>query len=518
MDQITLADAARTVLLTIAPPIAGGALAKIGEDITDTAQETLTRAWDAVEARFKRKLSDREKAALVQATQTVEAKLAAQPKAAGALAYFRADTENTHAQEAVEAQLVEVFKPAPEELLAIARVITMMQPPSGPTAGARTVNNSGKIGSVNLGDVAGDFHAGSVDFSEHKRIGSPEITGRAGPTPVASAQRPSAQRAALPETLSADGAHFTFGHALIIGVGSYKHPYISTVPTTMEDARALGNLLRDPAFAAYPATQVHVLTEGKASRANILDALEALAHAAAGGTALIFFAGHGEPVGGTYALLPNDAQLNNLAETGITAEVFHRRVAKIRERAKRLVVLLNCCYAGGIGDEVLSAGSGALSGAAPPPEFYRPLAVGSGQVVISSSRPSQKSAARSQQNQKLSVFGAHLLDALSGKAPGSGPGVGVFELFAHLRAQVPLDAQHTLDGFKPTVQEPLFYASQLDDNFAVALRPERQGETLGADLSSLVQHLVELELQIESGHAVAEVITARDELLVRLGG
>ena len=217
--------------------------------------------------------------------------------------------------------------------------------------------------------------------------------------------------------------------------------------------------------------------------------------------------------------MPYDADPQQLAATAITAEAFHRAIATIRTHAKRLVVLLNCCHAGGVGDEVLEAGNAALVGAAPPPEFYRPLAVGSGQVVISSSRPAQKSGARSQHRTQHTTFGAHLLAALEGAAPGQGPGIGVFELFTHLRASVPADARSIAYRGAPLVQEPLFYASQLDDTVAVALRPAVAPGTLGAD-DDLAARLVALELQVEDlGEAVsAALLRERDTLLDRIGG
>ena len=500
MNQITLAEAAKAVLLTIAPLIAAGALAKMGEDLSDTATATRAHTWDAVAAHVKRKLTTSEQTALAQGAAVVERRLAAQPKAARALDYFRADPEDADAQRIVEAQIVAVFQTAPEELIAIARTIAALQPAAPPPAGARIVNVSGggQVGIVSQGDITGNLTLGPVDFSRNKRIASPDLASSPG------AQRPSAdappvtRQAPLPATLSADGIHFSAGHALIIGVGSYQDPHIRNVTSTAADARALGALLRDPQLAAYPSEQVQVLVDAKATRANILDALEALAQRAAGGTALICFAGHGEPVGTSYALLPYDADMHRLAETALTAEVFHQRVAQIRKRANRLVVLLNCCHAGGVGDTVLGGEADVAGGTAPPPEFYRPLAVGSGQVVISSSRPSQKSGARSQVNPQHTTFGTHLLDALRGKAPGQGPGVGIFELFAYLRAHVPTDAQHIAYQGKPLVQEPLFYASQLDDNLAVALRPGWQGGTLGTDLAQQVSRLIELELQQEA--------------------
>jgi hypothetical protein len=205
------------------------------------------------------------------------------------------------------------------------------------------------------------------------------------PAPLSSAAA-APRRESPPPALSADGSHFTFGHALLIGVSVYQTAYLN-VPggTTAQDARALAHLLRDPQRAAYPEEQVRVLLDAAATRARILAELDALAQrlaGAPGSTALIFFAGHGTPCGASYALLPHDANPVHLAATAVTAELFHRAVAQVRAQARRLVVLLNCCHAGGVGDAVLDAGD-VLSGAAPPPEFYRPLAARTGPVVVS---------------------------------------------------------------------------------------------------------------------------------------
>lgn len=105
---------------------------------------------------------------------------------------------------------------------------------------------------------------------------------------------------------------------------------------------------------------------------------------------------------------------------------------------------------------------------------------------------------------------------MRGKAPGEGAGVGIFELFAHLSRHIPPDARHLTYQWKPLVQEPLFYASQLDDNIAVALRPGWRGGTLGADLEQQVRRLVELELQIELASEMGTVPQALLEELDRL--
>ena len=457
---------------------------------------------------------------LAQTWAHLKQRLAADPLASATLLLFANDPGSADMQRRLAQTLTDHLSPAELERLtrrgqdsdtAVRSQITTAEYGEIYDSGHKVLNPPGPV------DLT--THAGA-----HGRISGSPITIIGAPQPTTPQPTPSPERRApLPATLSSDGVHFSYGHALIIGVGIYHDPAIPSVTATTNDARALATLLRDPQRAAYPDAQVTVLLDAKATKTRILDELEALAQrlaGAPGGTALIFFAGHGEPVAnGGYALLPYDAELQRLAATALTAEQFHHAIGKIRTYAKRLVVLLNCCHAGGISNEVLATDAALLTGSAPPPEFYRPLAVGSGHVVISSSRPTQKSGARSRHKPSHTTFGAHLLAALEGAAAGQGPGIGVFELFTYLRASVPADAHNIVYRDAPLVQEPLFYASQLDDNVAVALRPAGAPSTLGAD-AALIARLVALELQQETlDAALPEDLRAeRDRLLVQIEG
>lgn len=330
-----------------------------------------------------------------------------------------------------------------------------------------------------------------------------------GPSPTLSApERPEP----LPADLSADGTHFSFGHALIIGIADYADQRLRFPDgTTANDARALAGVLRDPHLAAYPEGQVRLLADAKATRNYVLDAMEELAHVVEGGTALIYFAGHGMLTDDGYVLLPHDADPDNLLATGITTEVFQRRVAKVRERARRLVVLLNCCQNL---DEVDATGQHPLS-VPPPSAFYRPLATGGDHVVICSARPDQRAGARSAVNPRHTIFGEHLLLALAGQAPGSGPAIGVFDLFAYLRVAVPADGR-SLKRREILLQEPLIYTIPPGNNLPVALRPAGAGEAGGN--AAAVRRLVELELRLETADAPASpaLLAERDELLATL--
>lgn len=96
---------------------------------------------------------------------------------------------------------------------------------------AITISGQAQVGQAIAGDVHGGITAGPVDVSK------PTIIGAA--RPLASTPAPPPVRPALPATLSADGVHFSYGHALLIGVGSYSAGARS-VPTTAADAMALG--------------------------------------------------------------------------------------------------------------------------------------------------------------------------------------------------------------------------------------------------------------------------------------
>src|SRR5205085_12077995 len=105
-------------------------------------------------------------------------------------------------------------------------------------------------------------------------------------------------------------------------------------------------------------------------RAGILAALDDMARQVdSRSTALIFFAGHGIRGAEGFSLLPHNYDPDDLTGSAIGAAEFHEKVAALRERAQKLIVLLNCCHAGGVGVAVLGAAGAAPGGDAPHPYF-----------------------------------------------------------------------------------------------------------------------------------------------------
>jgi len=243
---------------------------------------------------------------------------------------------------------------------------------------------------------------------------------------------------------------FNQGHALVVGVGG-------DLPGTLDDAQALADVLIAPGRCAYPPGQVHLLTGEQATCAAILSTLDTLAQSISSqSTVLIYFSGHGYRVtssmGTAYFLLPHGYDLADLAGTCIRGDEFTAKLRAIS--ARQLLVLLDCCRAGGIGEPKAPGLTFAKSPL--PPEAEAILAEGQGRVIVASCREDEVSLA----GKPYSAFTVALLEALSGKGVDVQDGfVRVSDLVLHAREVVP---QRTGGKQHPTIK---FHQA---DNFAVA--------------------------------------------------
>lgn len=133
-------------------------------------------------------------------------------------------------------------------------------------------------------------------------------------------------------------AIFKQGHAIVVGVGA-------DLPVTVDDATAFANLLRDSTRRAFLPSQVQLLTDETARRDSILAALDWLADSTNPDTTfVVYFSGHGMEFP-DYYLIPFGYDVANLANTAISGQIFTEHLQRIR--AKKLLVLLDCCHAGG---------------------------------------------------------------------------------------------------------------------------------------------------------------------------
>lgn len=242
---------------------------------------------------------------------------------------------------------------------------------------------------------------------------------------------------------------FTHGHALVIGMGD-------DLPVTIRDAEGVAALLRDPGRCAYPPEQVQLLAGPDAPRGAVLLALEGLAarvQADPDATAVIYFSGHGVEAPGYY-FLPYGYDTAGLPDTAISSAEFTEKLRAIR--ARKLLVLLDCCKAGGIGEAKAPAGL-SLPQSPAPEGLFEALKAGGGRVLIASSRKDEFSYTGA----PYSIFTGELLKALAG--------YGAFERDGYARV---LDAAMWVGRKVPEgtgdKQHPIIKVSNLEDNFALA--------------------------------------------------
>jgi uncharacterized caspase-like protein len=243
-------------------------------------------------------------------------------------------------------------------------------------------------------------------------------------------------------------AVFSQGYAVIIGVGA-------DLPVTVHDATAVADLLRDPARCAYPPDQVRLLTEEGARRDAILTALDWLAlrtGANPEATAVVFFSGHGLEMP-DYYLMPFGYDLDRLGETAISGETFTEKLRVVV--ARKLLVLLDCCHAGGIGEA--KAARAPMVKSPLPPSAVETLGRGSGRVIIASSRKDEVSWTGT----PYSAFTAALLESLAG--------YGAFEQDGYARVlDTALWVGRKVPDRTDDRQHPIVKVSRLEDNFALA--------------------------------------------------
>jgi hypothetical protein len=248
-------------------------------------------------------------------------------------------------------------------------------------------------------------------------------------------------------------------HALVVGSANYQ--YINTLPpTVLKDTQDIYNLLIDPRHCGYLAAHVQLLVDGEATQPAIRHALAELARRSHPDATIFFYlSSHGGRVeSGPYAgeyLLPVDTLYTSeqsLAETAISGAEFTTALHAIH--ARKLVVVFDCCHAGGIGQPKGTTVPGLK---ALPESYYEALTSGRGRVILASSRSSESSYILA--GAANSLFTQHLLAGLRGGAPGLGGVIRIFDLFHYLQPRVTRDQPN---------QHPIFKA-EVEENFPIAL-------------------------------------------------
>lgn len=287
---------------------------------------------------------------------------------------------------------------------------------------------------------------------------------------------------------------FDAGYALLIGVDQ-NATVAWALPDVAKDVAALREVLSDPERCAYPAANVRVLTGESATRQGILEGLiwlaERLRNAAdAAATAVIYYSGHGwrdtAQTPPEFYLIPYDVSPAAVRSSALRAADFAAEIAAMQPR--RLLVLLDCCHAGGMGVKDIGAGFplGYRSAPLPPALFMEgattpaavvkgleELALGRGRAVLNASTGEQTSYIR--RDRSMSIFTFHLIEALTGYAdpPEGAREVLVSDIMSHVTRRVPESAQRDWGA----EQTPDY---QVSGNFPIALLRGGKGITAGS--------------------------------------
>lgn len=225
---------------------------------------------------------------------------------------------------------------------------------------------------------------------------------------------------------------FNQAHALVIGVGSYRHEPRLNIPISVADAQAVASVLRDPQTCGYPAGQVTLLHDADATTTGILGALDQLAaRADASSTVCVFYCGHGDyGEDGQYYLTAHDTRVSNsrvVTGSGITHAALLSKLRAIP--AQRVLFIFNSCHSGEI-SPALGPGEPAFGSTLPEATATALLSTGAGRIIITACREGQVSYIGKGQ---LSIFTQALVDGLRGKGASSHGGyLSAFDLYTHV--------------------------------------------------------------------------------------
>ena len=279
---------------------------------------------------------------------------------------------------------------------------------------------------------------------------------------------------------------FTNGYALLIGVDENNVAKWG-LPDVAKDIAALAKVFTHLERCAYPADNVKVLAGQEATRQGILDGLEWLqerveADGSGNATAVVYYSGHGwrdksaEPA--EFYFVPYDVRQGKIRSRALRAVDFAEAVGELKPR--RLLVVLDCCHAAGMGvKDVLPLPAGYVGAAIAPSllmegeevsvgpgakgaKGFEELAQGKGRAVLSSSTGEQSSYIR--KDRKMSVFTYHLIEALTGHAQPQEEATEVLvsDVMSHVWRRVPESVKADWNE----VQEPDY---QVSGNFPIAL-------------------------------------------------
>jgi WD40 repeat protein len=232
-------------------------------------------------------------------------------------------------------------------------------------------------------------------------------------------------------------------YVLAVGISRYEDPGLR-LGLAAKDAVDFGTVWAEQKGQLYTGVETRVLTDGQATKGNILDGLEWLQkQVTQHDVAMLFFAGHGvNDAGGAFYFLPVDSDLEKLKRTGISQADITSTLALI---AGKVLVFMDACHSGNLMEKVKRRGNLDISSV-----INELASAENGAVVFSSATGRQYALENSEWGN--GAFTKGLVEGIRGKANYGGTGritVNMLDLYVSERVKELTKGEQTPTTLKP---------------------------------------------------------------------
>lgn len=263
---------------------------------------------------------------------------------------------------------------------------------------------------------------------------------------------------------------------LFIGIDRYTSPEVNWLTCATRDATALHALFTDTLGG-----ETTLLTDAQATVSDIQENLTRLAASDPDDVVVISFSGHGTE---THELVAHDTDPYALATTTIPLTVLGELCARIP--ARRLLIVLDCCFSGGMGAKALEVE--AIPRDIQSVDAKLNQISGHGRVILTASGPTEKAWENSRLGHGFLTL--HLLEALQGPQEiRQGNRVGVLRLLDYVAHRVVDAARGIRQQQHPTVRGTFdgefVWPVLAPGSIFHAAFPDRGNPIATADLASL---------------------------------
>jgi hypothetical protein len=279
-------------------------------------------------------------------------------------------------------------------------------------------------------------------------------------------------------------------YSVIVGIDRYKG--LSTLTCATNDATDVAEVLR----VGTDSSQIKLLTNAVATKRAILQRLTWLSRKAGPrDTAIVYFSGHGgrrsSPLDDQAYFCPSDASAEDLEGTCIVSGEFTAALRAIK--SERLVVLLDTCYAGGLG-EARSKEAGLDAGL--NGKDVNGLIEGRGRVIMAASGPYERAwELREERNGRFTTY---LLQALRGEVARPDGTIWMSDVFSYVSRFLRDKDQHP-------------YQKAIGEDFVLTVQPRAirskvRPASEGAEPPEIDQRLLRRAMRSAYNRAEVEIL------------